>query len=275
MGAASGRVKGGRRYDASSRRARAAERRDLVLRTAEEMFLRDGYAAVTVRALADATGTSQETIYKTYGGKAGLVAAIQEAALQGSGPVPAPERSDALSLGESDADVILRQWATLSMEVAPRVSPVMLLVRSSASTDAQMRELWDQMADRRRERMAHNADRLLATGQVRTELSRDDVRDVPLHLHLPRAVRDPRPRGRLEPGGVRRVHPSRTARPTTAGRNLTSWWGSPPDLPFVEPSSPLGESLDQLFRRVTGHHGPCSKATTVLALSRGPGTLPR
>ena len=167
MGAASGRVKGGRRYDASSRRARAAERRDLVLRTAEEMFLRDGYAAVTVRALADATGTSQETIYKTYGGKAGLVAAIQEAALQGSGPVPAPERSDAMSLGESDADVILRQWATLSMEVAPRVSPVMLLVRSSASTDPQMRELWDQMADRRRERMAHNADRLLATGQVR------------------------------------------------------------------------------------------------------------
>src|SRR4051812_34549332 len=171
-------VKGGRRYDASSRRARAAERRHLVLRVAEEMFLRQGYAAVTVRAVADATGTSQETIYKTYGGKAGLVAAIQEAALQGSGPVPAPERSDAMSLRETDADAILRHWATLSMEVAPGVSPVMLLVRSSAATDPQMRELWDQMAVQRRDRMAHNAARLLGTGQVRAELSRDDVRDV-------------------------------------------------------------------------------------------------
>jgi AcrR family transcriptional regulator len=182
MGAASGPVKGGRRYDASSRRARAAERRSLVLRVAEEMFLRDGYAAVTVRAVADATGTSAETIYKTYGGKAGLVAAIQEAALQGSGPVPAPERSDAMSLREFDADVILGHWATLSMEVAPRVSPVMLLVRSSAATDPQMRELWDRMARERRDRMSHNADRLLATGQVRPDLGRDDVRDV-LHTY--------------------------------------------------------------------------------------------
>jgi len=49
MSAASEPVKGGRRYDASSRRARAAERRDLVLRVAEEMFLRHGYAAVRRR----------------------------------------------------------------------------------------------------------------------------------------------------------------------------------------------------------------------------------
>jgi AcrR family transcriptional regulator len=178
MGVAGEPVKGTRRYDASRRRARAAERRDLVLRTAEEMFLRDGYAAVTVRAVADAAGTSQETIYKSYGGKPGLVAAIQEEALQGSGLVPAPERSDAMSLGESDADVILRQWAMLSTEVAPRVSPIMLLVRSSAAADPQMRELRDRMAVQRRERMTHNAERLLATGQVRPPLTRDDVRDV-------------------------------------------------------------------------------------------------
>jgi AcrR family transcriptional regulator len=171
-------VKGRRRYDASTRRARAAERRHLVLRTAEEMFLREGYAAVTVRAVAEATGTSPETIYKTYGGKAGLLAGIQEAGLQGDGPVPAPERSDAMSLRETDADAILRHWATLSMEVAPRVSPVMLLVRSSAATDPQMRELWDRMARQRGDRMTHNAARLLATGQVRPQLSQDEVRDV-------------------------------------------------------------------------------------------------
>jgi AcrR family transcriptional regulator len=171
-------VKGRRTYDASGRRARAVERRRHVLRVAEELFLRDGYAAVTVRAVADATGTSPETIYKTYGGKAGLVAAIQEAALEGSGTVPTPERSDAMSLSEPDADAVLLNWATLSTEVAPRVSPVMLLVRSSAATDPQMRDLWDGMARRRLDRMAHNADRLLATGQVRSGLARDDVRDV-------------------------------------------------------------------------------------------------
>lgn len=171
-------VKGRRTYDASSRRARAAERRRQVLRVAEEMFLREGYGAVTIRALADATGTSAETIYKTYGGKAGLVAAIQEAALEGSGPLPAPQRSDAMSLAEPDAGAILENWANLSMEVAPRVSPVMLLVRSSAAADPQMRELRDRMARQRLDRMAHNAGRLLATGQVRPGLDPDAVRDV-------------------------------------------------------------------------------------------------
>ena len=171
-------VKGRRTYDVSRRQAQAAERRRLVLSVAEEMFLRDGYAAVTVRAVGEATGTSPETIYKTYGGKVGLVAAIQEAALDGSGDVPAPERSDAMSQGEPDAGAILRNWATLSMEVAPRASPVMLLVRASAAADPQMRDLWDRMARQRLDRMAHNAGRLLATGQVRAGLSLDGVRDV-------------------------------------------------------------------------------------------------
>ena len=65
------------------------------------------------------------------------------------------------------------------MEVAPRVSPVMLLVRSSAATDPQMRELWDQMADQRRE--PHGPQRRPACwrrDRCATELSRDDVRDV-------------------------------------------------------------------------------------------------
>jgi AcrR family transcriptional regulator len=142
------------------------------------MFLRSGYGAVTVRAVAEATGTSTQTIYNVYGGKAGLVGAIQEAALEGDGPVPAPERSDAMSAREHDADAILRHWAQLSTEVAPRVSPIMLLVRSAAVTDPAMAALQRQMAGQRRERMSHNAQRLVATGQVRPELTHKQVRDV-------------------------------------------------------------------------------------------------
>jgi AcrR family transcriptional regulator len=149
-----------------------------VLRIAEEMFLRHGHGGVTVRAVAEATGTSEETIYKAYGGKAGLVAAIQQAALEGSGPVPAPERSDAMSAHERDADTVLRRWAELSTEVAPRVSPIMLLVRSAAVNDPQIASLREQMAMQRRERMSHNAARLLATGQIRSTLTPDQVRDV-------------------------------------------------------------------------------------------------
>jgi AcrR family transcriptional regulator len=154
-----------------------------VLRIAEEMLLRDGYGEVTVRDIADASGTSAETIYKTYGGKAGIVAAIQELRLEGAGPIPAPERSDAMSERERSADVILRNWATLATEVAPRGMPIVLLVRSAAGTDPQMAALWERMSDQRRERMLHNAERLLATGHVRGAMTVEQVRDV-LYAYL-------------------------------------------------------------------------------------------
>ena len=135
-------------------------------------------APVTVRALAEATGTSAETIYKTYGGKAGLVAAIQAAALEGAGPIPAPQRSDEMSEHEPNADTILKNWSELATEVAPRTSPIMLLVREAAATDPQMAALWERMAVQRRDRMRHNATRLIATNQLRVDLTIDRIRDV-------------------------------------------------------------------------------------------------
>src|SRR6476660_5632900 len=94
MGPAPRDVKSGRRYD-SSGRLRAAERtRTRVLDMARERFLANGYAATTVAAIATAAGVSVETIYKSYGGKAGLVRLLRDAALRGSGPVPAEQRSD-------------------------------------------------------------------------------------------------------------------------------------------------------------------------------------
>jgi AcrR family transcriptional regulator len=70
-------VKHPRRYDASGRRARAQQRREAVLRAARTLFLDVGYAATTVPAVAGAAGVSAETVYKMFGGKAGLVRALR------------------------------------------------------------------------------------------------------------------------------------------------------------------------------------------------------
>src|SRR4051794_30849260 len=84
-----------RSYDSSRRRAQAERTRARVLDAAERMMLSHGYAASTLASIADAADVSVELIYKTFGGKAGLVREIQRRALLGAGPVPAPERSDA------------------------------------------------------------------------------------------------------------------------------------------------------------------------------------
>ena len=133
-----------RRYDASSRRAAARARREHVLVAAGTLFATHGYANTTVAALAEAAGVSAETVYKSFGGKSGLVRALWQKALEGAGPVPAELRSDALRK-QKDPRVLVRGWARLATEVAPRVVPVLLLVRDAAVGDPAMRRLYDDM----------------------------------------------------------------------------------------------------------------------------------
>jgi len=167
-----------RRYDASRRRAEAARTHAQVLEVAERLLLSNGYAATSVAAVATAAGVSAELIYKVFGGKAGLVREIQRRGLLGAGPVPAPERSDAVSAADIDARSLLREWTRLSTEVAPRVAPIMLLVRSAAAADADLADLLEQMAAQRLERMALNAERLTAHAGVRRDLTVEQIRDV-------------------------------------------------------------------------------------------------
>lgn len=171
-------VKTGRRYDATGRRNRAQSARDRILAVARELFLRDGYAATTVSAVAAAAGVSVETIYKTFRGKPGLIRAIQLSGLAGSGPVPAPDRSDEMSAQNLAPREILRHWATLTTEVMPRVAPIILLVRAAAATDPDMGRLLVEINDERLQRMHHNASRLSNHGPLRDGMTIAQARDV-------------------------------------------------------------------------------------------------
>jgi hypothetical protein len=81
-----------------------------------------------------------------------------------------------MSAAETDPRAILRAWSRFSIEVAPRVSPLLLLVRDAAAVDPEMHALRRELDEARLARMAHNARRLRATGSVRA--SPRTVRDV-------------------------------------------------------------------------------------------------
>jgi len=65
-----------RKYDATSRRAAAAATRDRICAAAEELFVRDGYARTSIRAVARAAGVAEATIYLTFPNKAALLDAV-------------------------------------------------------------------------------------------------------------------------------------------------------------------------------------------------------
>jgi AcrR family transcriptional regulator len=171
-------VKAKRRYDASRRRAQAARTQRTILDVARRQFLEHGYAATTVARIATEAGTSVETIYKAFGGKSGLVRALWERGLAGSGTVPAPERSDLLSSTETDPVRVLRGWGTFTTEVAPELAPILLLVRGAAATDPDMAALLAEAEAQHRTRMRHNARRLQQRGWLRPGIGLAQATDI-------------------------------------------------------------------------------------------------
>lgn len=171
-------VKTRRRYDSSRRQDAARRNRQAVLDVAERLFLSDGYAGVTVASIARAAGVSPELIYKTHGGKSGLMRAIYQRRLAGTGPVPAYERSDEMREQHTDPTEILRGWGMLTAEVTAELTPIRLLLRAAAAVDPQMATLLDRIEDERLDRMRHHARFLAERKYLRADVSLGEATDV-------------------------------------------------------------------------------------------------
>ena len=170
-------VKTSRSYDASGRQADARARREAVLDVARALFLANGFGGTTVAEIATAGGVSAETVYKSFGGKTGLVRALHKDALRGAGPVPAEDTSDNLRRG-TDPHEVVRGWARLATEVAPRVVPILRLVRDAAAVDPTMRTVYHEMDESRLRRMTENAQYLHDAGHLRADVTLADAADL-------------------------------------------------------------------------------------------------
>ena len=171
-------VKPRRPYDAGRRREQALRNRDRIIDAAQRRFVHDGYAATTVASIAEDADVSPDTIYKSFGGKPGLVRAIRTKALEGDGPVPAEQRSNELHTRRLDGRKIIAGWGALTAEVAPRVAPVLLLIRAAAATDPEVEILLAEMDAARLRRMTDNARRLRAGGHLRRGVTLTQAADV-------------------------------------------------------------------------------------------------
>jgi AcrR family transcriptional regulator len=171
-------VKRARRYDSSRRQDGAQRRRAAIVESASRLFLREGYVSTTIARIAEDAGVSEETVYKAFGNKIALVRAIRDHALAGAGPVHAERRSDRMQASESDPRRIIRGWGVLTTEVAPRVAPVLLLLRQAAASDPELARLQAEMDAARLTRMTRNAQTLLQAGHLRPGIDLNEAADV-------------------------------------------------------------------------------------------------
>ncbi|MDQ1051974.1 TetR/AcrR family transcriptional regulator [Streptomyces sp. V4I2] len=174
-------VKGGKRgYHAPRRAEQAAATRRAVLDAARELFVRQGYAATTVAQIARRADVAVDTVYAAVGRKPALLRELVETSLSGTDhPVAAAQRDYVLRIRAAHtAAEKIAIYAAAVTELQQRLAPVFLALRDAAVTDADCATLWLQIAERRARNMREFAADLRATGELRPDLTDDEVADT-------------------------------------------------------------------------------------------------
>ena len=127
-------------YDNRSRTAAADQRRARVLAAATAAFTNEGYAGTTIRAVAEVAGVSQETVYKAFGGKAGLLKSVYDVAMAGdTDPVPIGARPAALAVRDAGSPAeSSAAYGRMAAELAGRAGPLLRIVLAARSGDAEL-----------------------------------------------------------------------------------------------------------------------------------------
>ena len=171
-----------RRYDSTRRQAQAAQTREDILRAAREAFLRRGYPGTTLAVVARDAGVAVETIYRAFGGKAGLFKAVVEAAVAGGiarARVPVEQRPAVRAvIDETDPRRQLEGYAATQPGIHARMGPLIRVLAGAATTDPELAEVLREMEDFRLAGLGRFTRLLADRGALRPGLSAEHARDI-------------------------------------------------------------------------------------------------
>ena len=174
-------------YDSSTRAAAARATRARILTAARVSFLERGFAGTTIRLVADEAGVSQETIYKAFGGKAGLLKAVYDTSLVGDEEaVPLAERPEALAVAEATTpDEAVAAYAELARIISARTDPLLRVLLGSRDTDPVLASFARTIDAERRVGSGIHIGYWHAAGWLRDDLDPDKAADIMWALNSP------------------------------------------------------------------------------------------
>jgi AcrR family transcriptional regulator len=157
-----------RRYDNSRREAQARATRRRVIEAAQRLFTRHGYPATTLEAIAEAADTPLPTLYRLFGSKRALLAAVLDTAFGGDDqPIAFADRPNVRAArAEADPSAMVTAFARIIQEFMQRSSAILHVLATAAQVDPDAAEL---LAEIRRQRYTGQS-RIVAALQARDAL---------------------------------------------------------------------------------------------------------
>jgi AcrR family transcriptional regulator len=168
-----------RSYDSPARAAAARRTRRRIRAAAEDLFTLRGYEGTSMRAIADAAGVSERTVFLAFPTKAALLSeCIRVAVRGGDEDTPMLERSGWRAVLDAPPDRMLAALADASAALMRRAARLLAVGEAAGVTDATLEE------HRRRGHDATLADaramarELKRAGVVRKGLSAERAADL-------------------------------------------------------------------------------------------------
>jgi len=140
-----------RRYDNSRRLAQVRATRLRIIESAKRLFIESGYPATTIEAVADAADVSLPTLYRLFGSKGALLAAVLDTSFGGDDEPIAFGDRPAVRAARREADTVkmVEAFGRILTELMERTSAILHVLATAAQVDP---EAADLLAKIRRQR---------------------------------------------------------------------------------------------------------------------------
>lgn len=178
-------------YRSQLRERQARETRRVIVAAAAELFIRQGYAATTLDAVAEAAGVSRKTVFNVAGGKAALLKLAWDWSLVGDDePIPMAERPAVKQVQAStDPAESIRLWVDMVAEITERSAPIGRVLAAAADVDPEAAALLAQADQERYLGARAFVGHLAGLDGLRPELTVDRAADVFWALTDPTVLR--------------------------------------------------------------------------------------
>ena len=168
-----------RAYRSPLRERQAQATRARILAAAAMLFVDEGYAATTMRAVARAAETSERTVYVAFASKAHLLAAAIRAAVRGGDEeTPLLRQAPWRDLDGPPATEVAAQLAAGAAGLWERTAALIQVAEAAASTDPELARLRDAGHRATAEDMHEVARALAARGLLPAEVETAYVGDA-------------------------------------------------------------------------------------------------
>jgi AcrR family transcriptional regulator len=158
-----------RPYNSPGRARRAAQTRARIITAAHELFLERGYFPTTVRAIAEAAGVAEKTVYLAFANKPALLDAVIDAAIaDAQSTTPSTQQYPA---GSDAAGEILHTFSQTAAAIMQRTARVLAIAESAATIDPELADTREHGHAAMRRRFEAIAATLNARGALASHIS--------------------------------------------------------------------------------------------------------